>query len=135
MIADKTKLTKRELRKFGLTLGLVFGLIGVFLLWQQKETFLYFIVSAAVLSLLGIIAPTLLLYLYKIWMSIARAMSWFNTRVILSIIFFLILTPIALIMRLFGKQFIELRWDKSVRSYWNYRESSVTKRADYEKQF
>lgn len=135
MIANETKLTKRELRKFGLTLGLVFGLIGVFLLWQQKETFLYFIVSAAVLSLLGIIAPTLLLYLYKIWMSIARAMSWFNTIVILSIIFFLILTPIALIMRLFGKQFIELRWDKSVKSYWNYRESSVTRRADYEKQF
>ena len=135
MIIEKPKILKEELRKFGLTFGFVFGLIGGFLLWRLNENYIYFIVAAIVTSLLGLTAPALLSYFYKIWMFIARIMSWINTRVILAIIFFLILTPIALLMRLFGKQFIELKWDKSVKSYWNIRERSVSGGADYEKQF
>ena len=86
-------------------------------------------------GLFGIIAPTVLFYFYKIWMYIAKVMNWINTRVILAIIFFLILTPTALIMRLFGKQFLELKWDKSVDSYWYIRERSNSGGVDYEKQF
>ena len=50
------------------------------------------------------------------------------TRIILSILFYVILTPIGLISRLFGKQFVELRWDKSNDSYWNFRSNENLKK-------
>ena len=56
------------------------------------------------------------------------------TRVILSLLYYAIMTPIGLISRLFRKQFIELGWDKSKGSYWNYR-LDKTEISSYEKQF
>lgn len=135
MIIERPGILKEELRKFGLTFGIVVGAIGAYLFWKENGASLYFIGVAFVTILFGIIRPALLLYFYKIWMFIGGVMGWINTRIILAIIFYLILTPIALILRLFGKQFIEKKWDKSAKSYWNIRESSIPEGADYEKQF
>ena len=73
--------------------------------------------------------------IYLIWMTFATILGWLMTRVILSLIFYLILTPIGLIRRLFGKQFIELRWNKTDSTYWNYRSMHVLEKEKYEKQF
>ena len=73
--------------------------------------------------------------IYLIWMTFATILGWLMTRVILSLIFYLILTLIGLILRLFGKQFIELRWNKTDSTYWNYRSMHVLEMEKYEKQF
>ena len=57
------------------------------------------------------------------------------TRVILSLLFYAIMTPIGIIPRLFGKQFIELKWNKIESTYWNYRSVGVIEKEKYEKQF
>ena len=67
-------------------------------------------------------------------MVFANMLSWFMSRLILSILFYIIITPIGLIARLFNKQFIELKWDKSLESYWNYLPKKVEKES-YEQQF
>ena len=62
-------------------------------------------------------------------------LGWIMTRLILSLLFYVVFTPIRLIPRFFGKQFLELRWDKSKESYWNFRTNEHLKKENYEKQF
>ena len=57
------------------------------------------------------------------------------TRLILSLLFYVVFTSIGLTLRLFGKQFLELRWDKSKESYWNSRTNENLQNKNYEKQF
>jgi hypothetical protein len=63
-------------------------------------------------------------------------MGWLMTRVILCILFFVILTPTALLLRLLGKDLLNMKFDRnSSQSYWLPRTSEDGKKADYTKQF
>ena len=128
------KSDKSALRTFGITFGLILMIIAGFLFWKGKEIFYIFFTLGVALCFLGFTIPYFLKPIYWIWMIFATILGWVMTRVILSLLFYVILTPIGLIARLFGKQFVELRWDKSQESYWNYR-SSIPVTGDYEKQF
>jgi len=55
---------------------------------------------------------------YKAWMKVAHAVSWALTRVILTIVFYLIMTPIGLIGRVFGKEFLDRSFDRDKETYW-----------------
>mgnify|MGYP001243983998 FL=1 len=128
------KSDKSALRTFGITVGLILMIIAGFFFWKGKEIFYIFLTSGVALCFLGFAIPYLLKPIYWIWMIFATIIGWVMTRVILSLLFYVILTPIGLIARLFGKQFVELRWDKSKKSYWNYR-SGMPVTENYEKQF
>ncbi len=128
------KSDKSALRTFGITIGLILMIFAGFLFWKEKEIFYIFFTLGVALCFLSSAIPYLLKPFYWIWMILATILGWVMTRVILSLLFYLILTPIGLIGRLFGKQFVELRWDKSKKSYWNYR-SGMPVPGDYEKQF
>lgn len=125
---------KKEIRKFGLTLGPIIIIIGAILLWKNNIYYPIFMIIGCVLLACGMVIPVILKPIYFIWMIFANILGWVMTRVILFWLYYLIITPIGLIGRLFGKQFIELRWDKSNASYWNYR-TGKTERVSYKKQF
>ena len=78
--------------------------------------------------------PFVLKPIYWIWMIFATILGWIMTRIILSLLFYVIITPIGLILRMFGKQFLELKYNKNVNTYWNYRESQ-NQYDNHEKQF
>lgn len=61
----------------------------------------------------------------SIWKDFGSTLSWFIALIISAIVFYLVLTPIRLISKLFGKQFIMLKWDEEKASYWNKRSPSV----------
>ncbi len=126
---------KSDLRKFGITIGIVLGILGGLLWWRGKDTYSYFLILSVAFILCGLALPTLLKPLQKAWMTLAVIMGWFMTRVILSILFYFVFTPIGLIPRLLGKQFIDLRIDNSKESYWIYRKPKEFNKSDYEKQF
>ena len=67
-------------------------------------------------------------------MSFAIILGWFMTRFILSLLFYLIVTPIGIITRSWEKIFLELK-EASNDSYWNQRDSNFEKNQSYEKQF
>ena len=67
-------------------------------------------------------------------MTFAILLGWVMTRVILSIVFYFIMTPIGLLTRLLGEDFLALKKSNS-GSYWNNRDQSVELNQDYEKQF
>jgi hypothetical protein len=128
------KSEKNDLRKFGITIGIVLLIITGFLFWKENESFQIFLTIGVVLCVLGIGLPVILKPIYWIWMIFATILGWIMTRVILSLLFYVILTPIGLILRMFGKQFLELKYNNNLNTYWNYRESQ-TQYNNFEKQF
>ena len=129
------KSEKSDLRNFGITVGIILLVISGFLFWKEKESFQLFLAICITLFLTAIAIPAVLKPVYWIWMIFAIILGWIMTRVILSSLFFLIFTPIGLTLRFFGKQFLELRWDKSKESYWNFRTNEHLQNEDSEKQF
>ena len=69
------------------------------------------------------------------WMKLAFVMGWFMTRVILSIFYYLILTPISVLMRLMGKDFIDEKIEPQRVSYWKKRDLSKFDPKHIEKSF
>ena len=129
------KETKKDLRKFGITVGGVLILIAVLLFYFDKSSAPYFGIVGAILFFTGFIIPQVLKPLNKIWMGLAIVLGFFMSRLILTILFYLILTPIAFIAKLVGKKFMFLKYDKSVKSYWEKRTHIQKNPLDYERQF
>ena len=129
------KSEKSDLRKFGITIGVILLFIAGFLFWKEKGSFQILLTFGIIFCILGIVIPFILKPIYWVWMIFATILGWVMTRVILSLLFYLIFTPIGLVSRLFGKQFIELKWNRTESSYWNYRSKGVFEKEKYEKQF
>ncbi len=126
---------KKDLRKFGITMGIVLAVLGGLFLWRGRGYYLYFFILSPAFLFFGLVVPILLKPVQKVWMTLAFIMGYIMTRVILTILFFIIITPVSLLARLFRKHFLDLRIDKSNKSYWIYREPKEFDRKDYEKQF
>lgn len=108
----------KQLRDFGLLFSLVGTLLAAFLLWKQRPTWVYFVGMAAVFLILGLFAPKALEPLEKLWMKFGMVMSSIMTKFIVGLSFYLILTPIALIMRALGKMPLKLYPDPDATTYW-----------------
>ena len=126
---------KAELRKFGITLGIVFGLLGGLFLWRDKPCYFYLFLLSVFFLFFGLVLPAFLKPIHKIWMGLALVLGSIMTRVILSVLFYLVITPLGLISRLSGKDFLDLKFNKSASSYWIQRKKVIFEKANYEKQF
>ena len=131
----KLKTGPRDLRKFGLTVGGVFVLLGVLLLFRQRSSYPFFLSVGAIAMAFGVVWPRALKYVYIAWMALAFTLGFVMSNVILTLFFFLCVTPIGILARLFRKDFLARRWDKNAASYWIPcpRETKTTQ--GYERQF
>lgn len=129
------KESKKDLRKFGVTVGIVLLLVGIYLFWKNSDSYFYFGLIGVFLVLAGLLSPIVLKPLNKIWMTLAILMGLVMTRVILTILFFIGITSIRIISKIFRKEFLELKIDKSKESYWEIREKIERRPVDYERQF
>ena len=136
MIAElnSIKSSRKDSKNFGFTIGLILLIIGIFLFMRGTDSFVYFFLIGSILIISGGIAPVLLKPFYKIWMIFAVIIGWIMTRIILSVLFFSIITIIGLFTRLLGKDFLNLN-SESNESYWNIRNKEHELNQDYEKQF
>jgi len=130
------KTGRRELRKFGLVVGGVFAAIGLLLLIRGKAAWPWFATPGLLLVALGGLIPAALKYIYIGWMAMAFALGFVVSHVILTLFFFLVITPVGLVARLLGKDFLRLKLDRNAKSYWMRREPCSPKPAShYEQQF
>ena len=126
--------TKKDLRNFGFTIGSILLVIALILFFKEKDSDVYFFLIGLAFILSGIVLSFILKPLYKIWMTFAVIIGWIMTRIILSILFFIIITAIGVLARLFGKDFLNLKPDNR-DSFWNMRNRDRELNQDYEKQF
>jgi hypothetical protein len=118
MSKSDTPMSIKELRKFALLTGgmmiLFFDLLIPWI-WGRSPP-VWPLIVAAVLAGLALVLPAALRPIYKVWMLFAEALGWVNTRIILSVIFFLIFFPIGVIMRMLNDP-MQRKYDKEAESY------------------
>ena len=130
---QKIKSIPKELREFGVVMGVASALLGGLLWWRHRHYLIPGILSACFLSI-GFIAPKALLPFQKAWMTIAVIIGFFMSRVILSITFFLVLTPLAVLSRISGSKHLNLNFRTDEPSYWILKKQPFSKDR-YEKQY
>ena len=129
------KSKKNDIRNFGLIIGAVLIAIVMLLFWKEKQSYHILMTVGVVLCVTSLILPVILKPFYFAWMTFAVILGWIMTRVILSLVFYGIITPIGLFSRLVGKEFLNLKLNKTENTYWNHRRKHSLKKANYEKQF
>jgi hypothetical protein len=98
------RLSPAEGRKFGLTVGGAFLVLAALLWWRGKHGAVpYFGGLGALLALAGLLVPTALGPVNRAWMGLAHLLSKVTTPIFMGVVYFVVLTPISIGMRLFGK--------------------------------
>tara|TARA_B100000965_G_scaffold400332_1_gene422038 strand:+ start:64 stop:474 length:411 start_codon:yes stop_codon:yes gene_type:complete len=128
------KTTNKDIRSFGITIGIILFIISSLLFYYDKSSYQMIAYVGGGFIGLGIIIPILLKPIYILWMTFAVILGWVMTRVILSLVFYFIITPISFVTRLFGEDFLSLKRIDS-NSYWNKRDNEIELNQNYEKQF
>lgn len=119
MMNEKIKtLNNKELRNFGLiTGGILVGLFGMLPFFISGKFHLWPFVIAGLLWLFALLAPLLLRPVYHLWMKFGHVMGFINTRIILGVMFFFIVTPVGYLLKLFGKDPMNRVFQAEVESY------------------
>ena len=128
--------TRKELRKFGIAMVIFVGAIASIRLWRGHPVSARVLCALVAYALLSIaFLPAALRPTYWLLMKVAHALGWFNTRLILILLFYLVFTPIGLVLRLFGKDLLNREIDKDAHSYWIPRPKEPFDKKRYERQF
>ncbi|HEX7070115.1 MAG TPA: SxtJ family membrane protein [Rhodothermales bacterium] len=108
----------KKLRRFGLTVGIAFAVLGGIVLWRGGAAAPYLLGAGGILVVAGLLFPRVLAPVEWAWMKLALVLSYVMTRVILTLAFYLAITPTGFILRLLGKDLLSMKIDRSAQSYW-----------------
>jgi len=125
----------KAIRDFGMLIGFILLIIAGILFYKEREFYLLIITFGIAFIGLGLGMPIIVKPFYLVWMNFAVLLGWFMTRLILGLLFYIIVSPIGLFARLFGKEFLDLKTSSLNRSYWNYKDNDSISHQNYEKQF
>jgi hypothetical protein len=108
----------QQLRAFGLTVGGIFGAIGLWPAVVSSEAVrLWAVVLGGLLLLLALVWPRSLRLVYRVWMWLGEGLGWINSRMILGVIFYGLFTPAGLLMRLRGYDPLRRRSEPDADTY------------------
>ena len=114
MGSEKNKSTNKS---FGIVFFIVFFLIGIYPLFNEQNIRIWSILISLVFLILGLLNSKILTPLNKLWFKFGLLLGKIISPLIMGIIFFLVVTPIGLIMRMLGKDLLNLK-KNSHNSYW-----------------
>ncbi len=110
---------RRGLREFGLvTGGIVAVLFGLFFPWLLERPWPWWPWAlAGVLVLWALIAPSTMNPVYRSWMRLGLVLGWVSSRIVLSVVFYILITPVGLVMRLFKRDPMKRKCNSSMNTY------------------
>ena len=117
--------TQNSNKSFGLLFFIVFLIIGLWPLKNGDSLNIYFIAISITFLILGLINSKLLSPLNKIWIKLGEVLGIIISPIVMFLVYFIVLTPISLIIRLFGKDLLGLKFFKKNDSYWIIRKSNL----------
>jgi hypothetical protein len=133
---DKTKFNNRkEWRKFGIGLGIILAAVAMVQLLKGRPAAPVFLASGAVFAVLGLVVPAALKPLFILFLVLGEALGWVSTRVILVVLYYGVLTPMALVRKLAGRRPMPMSPDPKLASYWIGRGKTVEDPKTFENQF
>ena len=116
--------TPRQLRSFGLLVGAIFAVISLWpVVWHGEPLRIWAIIAAGILVVPAVVMPKSLKPIYRGWMTVGDVLGRINTRIILGIVFYGVVTPIGAYRRWRGHDPMRRGWDPQAQSYRVPRES------------
>jgi hypothetical protein len=125
----------KEIQKFGVIAFIFFGLLCGLGVWAKKPLPAYFFGFLSLLGLSFILAPSRLRRIHGTWLRIAHFLGKVVTTVILTLAFYVVITPAGLIKRLFGGSPIPMKPDEKGSSYWVTRDEPAQPKERFLKRF
>ncbi len=105
-------------RSFGLVFAFVFTIIGLWPLLDGSAVRWWSLAIALGFAAVSLIRPSLLAPLNRLWLQFGLLLNRVVSPLVMGLLFYLVMTPIALIMRMTGKDPLRLKYDAAARSYW-----------------
>jgi predicted membrane metal-binding protein len=105
-------------RGFGMVFAAVFAIIGLWPLWDGGDIRLWALIAAGVFAAAGLLTPALLRPLNRIWFLFGMVLHKVVNPLVMGLLFYVTITPMALVMRLMGKDPLRLSFDTEAKSYW-----------------
>jgi hypothetical protein len=125
VVSEIPRMSYKQERQFGFLFTAVFVLIAFWPLWPLHAPKLWWLVGAGAWLLAALVYPRGLAPLRKAWMAFGHALGWVNSRIVLGVVFFVVVLPTGLVMRLRGKDLLQLK-NKVGGSYWIKRDKELT---------
>ena len=125
----------KQIRLFGLIALIFFGCLCNLGIWYNKPGPTYLFGTLSTLGLGFIVLPHLLESVYVAWLKIAQFLGRVVTTLILTLAYYLVITPAALIKRIFGGTPLPIKPDKNASSYWVSRKEAVQSKEQFSKRF
>jgi polyferredoxin len=121
-------------RKFGFFFTIIFALIAAYFIYSMKITWAYtFIAAALIFLVISLIKSDALLPLNKLWIRFGLMLGMIVSPLVLGVIFFGLVTPYGVVMRLFGRDELRLK-QKKLKTHWIPRSQNLPQ-TDFTKQF
>lgn len=128
------RLSRAEGRRFGLAVGAALVALAALVAWRGSALKAGPLAAIGLaLMMAGLVLPTRLGPVYRFWMALAERMSRVTTPVFVGVVYFLVLTPTGVLLRLFGHN--PLVQPRSARTFWVAREPAARRRTDMARQF
>ncbi|MGH6610354.1 MAG: SxtJ family membrane protein [Burkholderiaceae bacterium] len=105
-------------RSFGIVFAVVFAVIGALPLISGDSVRIWSLAVAAAILVVALAVPSILAHPNRLWLRFGLLLHKVVSPLVLGIMFFLVVTPIGLVMRLFGKDLLRLRFEKAASTYW-----------------
>ena len=112
-------------KSFGLLFSVVFVLLALWPLKNGSNINLYFILASAIFFILGLINSKLLSPLNKSWIKLGEILGMIIAPIVMALVYFVILTPVSLVVRIFGKDLLGLKFLKEKETYWIKRKKNI----------
>ena len=129
-------LDKKQIRTFGLGLAVILSVFAALNLYKGHQSVaLTLLIFGAISAVLAILCQILLKPVYIVFMKISHVLGWINTRILLGLIFYVVITPIGFVIKIFGKDLLDRKIEPDKQSYWIKREKVHNEKSRYEKQF
>ncbi len=122
-------------RQFGIVFVVFFAVLGLLGLWRGWRLTPGFFGAMGLVAAVTFIAPSLLTPFNRWWMALAALLHRVVSPVVLGLMFFAILTPVAFLMRLAGRDEMKRRWEPEARSYWVPRDPPGPPKGSLDNQF
>jgi hypothetical protein len=126
---------KPALRKFGITMAIALMVITTITVLRHKHSATPITTAAIIFLIAAWAIPAVLRPFYIAWMRLGFILSWINTRLILILAFYLLISPVALMMKLFGADLLDQRINRTKKTYWLLKEKSQQAAQNYERRF
>jgi len=112
-------------RSFGILFFIVFLIIGLYPIYNSESPNKFFLILSLPFLILGLLNSKILTPFNRAWIKLGEILGLIIAPVIMALVYFIFLTPISLIVRIFGKDLLDIKFNKKLETYWIKRKKEI----------